>query len=161
MSSIKIIDGNLLDFPNGINFIAHSCNTQNVMGAGIARQIKDRYPKAYEADCYAENEKDNVLGSYSFSIVDSIINKGIYNMYTQDTIGNGREVNYEAFYIALNKVASHIEWQDSHFKQTSTLGLPWGISCGLAGGSWSIIFAMINDILFDKTFKTYIVKYNE
>ena len=37
---VEIIDGNLLDFPNDIGFIAHSCNTSNLMGAGIARQKK-------------------------------------------------------------------------------------------------------------------------
>ena len=158
---VKIIDGNLLDFPNDIGFIAHSCNTQNVMGAGIARQIKDRYPKAYEADCYAKNDKDNVLGNYSFSIVDSIINKGIYNMYTQSKIGDKRSVNYEAFYVALTRVANNIEWQIAHDDTKPNFGLPWMISCGLAGGSWNVIFSMINDILIDRKFKTYIVKYHD
>jgi len=41
------------------------------------------------------------------------------------------------------------------------LGLPYGISCGLAGGSWEIVSAMINTVFAsDATyFKTYIVKY--
>lgn len=161
MSAIKIIDGNLLDFPNDINLIAHSCNTHNIMGAGIAYQIKYRYPNAYYSDCHAMMEGDNVLGDYSFSVTDATQNKGIYNMYTQDKIGGERAVNYEAFYVALNKVASNIEWQIKHEDQKKTLGLPWGISCGLAGGSWSVIFSMINDILVDRKFKTYIVKYYE
>ena len=158
---IKIIDGNLLDFPNDIDFIAHSCNTHNVMGAGIARAIKDRYPKAYEADCYAMYEGANILGDYSFSVTDATQNKGIYNMYTQSKIGDKRSVNYEAFYVALNKVAGHIEWQSKHEDEEKILGLPWMISCGLAGGSWNVIFSMINDILIDRCFKTFIVKYDE
>ena len=158
---VKIIDGNLLDFPNGIDFIAHSCNTQNVMGAGIARQIKDRYPLAYEADCYAMAEDEVGLGSYSFAWTDATQSKGIYNMYTQDRIGGKRAVDYEGFYLTLQNVANHIEWQDKHDDKISTLGLPWMISCGLAGGSWNVIFSMINDILIDRKFKTYIVKYDE
>ena len=158
---VKIINGNLLDFPNGIDFIAHSCNTHNVMGAGIARQIKDRYPMAYEADCHAMYEDDNVLGDYSFAVTDATQTKGIYNMYTQSKIGDERSVNYEAFYVALTKVANTIEWEDNNDDKTSVLGLPWMISCGLAGGSWNVIFSMINDILIDRKFKTYIVKYHE
>ena len=158
---IKIIDGNLLDFPNGINYIAHSCNTQNIMGGGIAKQIKDRYPTAYQADCFAMYEDDNVLGEYSFAVADATQTKGIYNMYTQDKIGGARAVNYEAFYVALTKVANTIEWEDDTDEKTSVFGLPWMISCGLAGGSWGVIFAMINDILIDRKFKTYIVKYHE
>ena len=161
MDSIKIIDGDLLDFPNGIDFIAHSCNTHNVMGAGIAREIKYRYPNAYSADCHAMMKGDNVLGDYSFAVTDATQNKGIYNMYTQSKIGDERSVNYEAFYVSLNKVAGHIEWQSKHEGAEKTLGLPWGISCGLAGGSWNVIFSMINDILIDRKFKTYIIKYYE
>lgn len=161
LKKIQIIDGNLLDFPEDINFIAHSCNTHNVMGAGIARQIKDRYPSSFEVDCKAMYENDNQLGWYSFAWTDATQSKGIYNMYTQNSIGKGREVNYEGFYNALCNVADHIEWQDKHDSTTSSLGLPWGISCGLAGGSWGIIFAIINEILVDRKFKTYIVKYNE
>ena len=161
MSAIKIIDGNLLDFPNGIDFIAHSCNTHNVMGGGIARQIKDRYPNAYSADCHAMMNNDNQLGWYSFAVTDATQNKGIYNIYTQDKIGGNRAVNYEAFYVALNKVADHIEWKMKHEDEEKILGLPWGISCGLAGGSWGVIFSMINNILVDRSFKTYIVKYHE
>lgn len=158
---VKIIDGNLLDFPNGIDFIAHSCNTQNVMGAGIARQIKDRYPMAYQADCHAMYEDEVGLGSYSFAWTDATQSKGIYNMYTQDRIGGERAVDYEGFYLTLQNVANNIEWQDKHDDKISTLGLPWMISCGLAGGSWNVIFSMINDILIDRNFKTYIVKYHE
>lgn len=157
---VQIIDGNLLDFPNNMDYIAHSCNTQNVMGAGIALSIKHTYPEAYVADCHAMMEGDNVLGDYSFAWTDATQSKGIYNMYTQSKIGDKRSVNYEAFYSSLNKVAGHIEWQSKHEQVEKTLGLPWMISCGLAGGSWNVIFSMINDILVDRSFKTYIVKYD-
>lgn len=160
-SNLKIIDGNLLDFPNDINFIAHSCNTQNIMGAGLARQIKDRYPMAYEADRHAMYEDQVGLGSFSFAWTDATQSKGIYNMYTQDRIGGQRAVDYEGFYLTLENVANHIEWQDEHNGTTSTFGLPWMISCGLAGGSWGIIFSMLNYILVDRRFKTYIVRYHE
>lgn len=159
--SIEIIEGNLLDFPQDINFIAHSCNTHNVMGAGIALNIKHTYPEAYTADCHAMMEGDNQLGWYSFAWIDGTQSKGIYNMYTQSSIGQGRQVNYEAFYNALYNVAEHIEWQDKHDNKTSAFGLPYGISCGLAGGSPRIINSIIHEILVDRKFKTYIIRYHE
>lgn len=158
---VEQVSGNLLDFPNGINAIAHSCNTHNVMGAGIANQIKYRYPNAYSADCHAMMDGDNVLGDFSFSVTDATQTKGIYNMYTQDKIGGERAVNYEAFYVALNKVAGHIEWQSKHEGEEKVLGLPYGISCGLAGGNWEIVKAMIEDIFLDSPTKCFIVKYYE
>ena len=159
--NIELIDGNLLDFPNGIVFIAHSCNTQNIMGGGIAKQIKDRYPMVYKADCNAYFEGENTLGNFSFVWTNGEQSRGVYNMYTQDEIGAKRSVSYEGFYCALNKVADHIEWQSKHDGEEKVLGLPYGISCGLAGGSSRIISTIIHDILVDRSFKTYIVRYHE
>ena len=45
--------------------------------------------------------------------------------------------------------------------EAQVLGLPYGISCGLAGGNWQIIEAMINDIFADSLIKTFIVKYDD
>jgi O-acetyl-ADP-ribose deacetylase (regulator of RNase III) len=160
--NIEIIEGNLLKMHfHGLDYIAHSCNTHNVMGAGIARDIKHTYPEAYSADCHAMMEDKNVLGNFSFAWTDATQNKGVYNMYTQDKVGGKRAVNYEAFYVALENVADHIEWQSKHDDEEKVLGLPYGISCGLAGGSKRIINTMIHEILVDRSFKTYIVKYHE
>lgn len=50
--TIKIITGCLLDaFDKGeVDVIGHCCNMQNTFGSGIAEDIRERYPKAYEAD---------------------------------------------------------------------------------------------------------------
>ena len=136
-----------------------------IISDNIHYEIKDRR----EGDlpiCYAENEKDNVLGNYSFSIVDSIINKGIYNMYTQASVGEGRQVSYEVFWKALKRVEQdlfemNVNKHEYDGSPPPVLGLPYGISCGLAGGSWGIIKAIIEDIFLDSPIKCYIVKYDE
>ena len=159
--NLELINGNLLDFPNDINRIEHSCNTHNVMAAGIARTIKYRYPHAYASDCEAMMHGENSLGNWSFAWTDSSLEKGIYNMYTQEKLGGKTAVNYEAFYNSLEFVAKNLDYHYQHDDGDIVLGLPYGISCGLAGGNWQIINAMIEDILIDMPFKTYIVKYNE
>lgn len=168
---VGFLYGNLLDFPYGINTIAHCCNTMNVMGAGIAKQIADRYPEAKEADDECAKIGQNELGERSFAEVEIDdeenklphqtfgVNKRwckIYNLYTQDGIGFGREVNYEALYRNLHLMRNALN-NDSN----CVLGLPYQMSSGLAGGSWEIVNAMINTIFAsDATyFKTYIVKY--
>lgn len=158
---MKIIEGNLLDFPQGINRIAHSCNTHNVMGAGIARSIKSHFPYAWQADCIAHQNQKNKLGSYSFGWVDidsGDCEKGVYNLYSQSTIGMGREVNYEAFYQALCNAREDMEIHQVQSGENITLGLPYGISCGLAGGNWKIISAMIDDIFNNSPVKVLIVE---
>ena len=41
---IKEVNGNLLTYP-GIQVIGHQTNCLSVMGAGIAKQIKARWPE--------------------------------------------------------------------------------------------------------------------
>ena len=174
MNKIKVIGGNLLDFPShcpsssewvGINCIAHSCNTLNIMGGRIAKQIKERYPEAWDVDAQSNSCGDNVLGGYSETKTNEFVttmgsnklpSRGrIFNLYTQSSIGNSsRHVNYEALYTAFSLLSSQLGC-------SSVLGLPYGISCGLAGGSWKIVEAMINDVFLDSDGKTYIVKYDD
>lgn len=42
---IKLVQGNILDAPE--NIIVHQVNCKGVMGAGLALQIKSKYPKAF------------------------------------------------------------------------------------------------------------------
>jgi len=182
IKEIKTIKGNLLDFPPycktdpnkylGINNIAHSCNTRNIMGGGIALQIKNRYPQAYEADTEAYNQEYDQdgqyvhwLGKYSKAEIKSKFlpnNKGrIYNLYTQAGMGTGkRQVLYEDFWQALKNMQEDLLFIQHETGEPQVLGLPYGISCGLAGGNWGIIKAMIEDIFLDSLIKTYIVEFD-
>lgn len=167
---IGFLYGNLLDFPYGINTIAHCCNTMNVMGAGIAKQIAERYPQAKEADDACAKIGQNDLGERSFAEFEIEDTNSfphqqfgkttrkckIYNLYTQDSIGFGREVNYEALYRNLLLMRNSLNNDPG-----CVLGLPYQMSSGLAGGSWEIVQAMINTIFSTDAsyFKTYIVKF--
>ena len=146
-------------------------------GRSIAKQIKSRFPQAYQADVnYISNEYDDngqfihPLGNFSKAEVNSKFlpdDRGwIYNMYTQASVGDdSRKVQYEKFWQALKRVEQDLfEMKISKHEYDGSpppvLGLPWGISCGLAGGNWGIISAMINDIFLDSLIKCYIVKFD-
>ena len=75
------IVGDILDFPNDIDIVVHGCNTLNIFGSGIAKQIKDRYPEVYEADTSAHKLKHNKLGYFSGSKLDKLPDKYIINLY--------------------------------------------------------------------------------
>lgn len=50
--SIQLVTGNLLD--SNCDILINTVNCVGVMGAGIAKQFKDRYPrmfKQYKLDC--------------------------------------------------------------------------------------------------------------
>ena len=142
------------------------------MGGGIAKQIKIRYPQAYEADTEAYNQEYDQdgqyvhwLGKYSKAEIESKFlpnNKGrIYNLYTQASLGTGkRQVLYEDFWQALKRMQEDLLFIQHETGEPQVLGFPYGISCGLAGGNWGIIKAMIEDIFLDSPIKCYIVEFD-
>lgn len=131
-NKIVIVDGNLLNLADEGYFdaIIHGCNCQNKMGAGIAKQIKNRYPEAYFADEQYNkfsNAKSSMLGCYSYCTVKTI-NEDlrsrffIINAYTQLLIG--ANFNIEAF----KQVMLRIDYMFTGM----SIGLPW-IGCGIGG----------------------------
>lgn len=156
---IENVKGNLLDFPSGITMVAHCCNTLNNFGSGIALQIKEEYPLAYEADCEAAKQKKNNLGQFSVASLPN--GKKIINVYGQAEIGmNKRQVDYEAFYIAFEELHRLLlEAKDKG--RVHVLGVPKYIASYRAGGSWRIIYAMLEEIFIDSPIKLVIVEYNK
>lgn len=56
--------GNLIDLAEEGRFdlIVHGCNCFCKMGAGIAKEIKSRYPQAYEQDRLTKYGDKNKMG---------------------------------------------------------------------------------------------------
>lgn len=136
--------GNLIDLAEQGRFdvIVHGCNCFHTMGAGIAKEIKNRYPRAYVADTqHTENGDKSKLGHYTWAIVTSKANEvfTIINAYTQFHYGKGGlHVDYEA----IRSVFALIK-KDYPGK---SIAYPC-IGAGLAGGDWNTIQAIINQEL--------------
>lgn len=140
---MKIITGNLLDLAEQgmFDIIVHGCNCMNVMGAGIAKEIKNRYPEAFWADKATPFRDIKKLGSFSVARARSPYNFYIVNAYTQTHFGtNASYVDYAA----IRKVFSTIKMNYGGFR----IGYPM-LGCGLAGGNWNIVSDIINDCLTD------------
>jgi hypothetical protein len=146
--SLESIRGDLLDFTNGINVIAHCCNDQRVMGSGIALGVKTRYPAAYEA--YMKGSME--LGTFSYADVAEgrkVVNLIGQHKYRTDPADKTRYLDYEGLYRALATL--HLCLEDAHKEgRVYTLGVPYKMGADRAGGSWRIIEAMLAD-LFDKS----------
>ena len=151
---VKEFKGNLLDFPEDINVIAHQANTLNVMGAGIALQIKDKWPEVYETDRDFSNQHMAKLGLFSATKVKEGI---VVNLYGQNNINGGRNTDYEGIYSAMNKLYELMSSPENMGKYV--VGFPHGMSCGLAGGDWRIIHTMIESLADKYGVETRIVKY--
>ena len=70
-------DVNIFDLPT--QAIIHQANCQTTMGSGIAKQIREKYPEAFEADCRTTRGDITKLGSFSW--VKARDGKYIYNCY--------------------------------------------------------------------------------
>lgn len=133
---MKYIKGNLLDiFHNKqLDILVHGCNCFHTMGAGIAKQIKEKYNEAYLADLKTIKGDINKLGDYSY--VKLKTNQYIINGYTQYHYSGKKPIDYNA----LRNVFKIINTQ---FKN-KIIGIP-KIGSGLAKGKWTIIEKIINE----------------
>ncbi len=139
---MKHAKGDLIELALAGKFdvIIHGCNCFCTMGAGIARQIRDTFPQAYEADLTTLAGDIEKLGSYTKARVTVLGNTlFIINGYTQYHYeGDGVLADYDAI--------------DTLFRQLKTKfeGLRFGypkIGAGLANGNWDTIAKIINRAL--------------
>jgi O-acetyl-ADP-ribose deacetylase (regulator of RNase III) len=146
---IKTLYGNVLTIPH--IFICHQVNCRAVMGAGVAGQVKKKWPKAYEwyfKDCKWKS-KEELLGSICPVPVED--NVSIIHMFAQDDYGRSDKcyTDYEAFERCLHAIKNHVP------EENTIIRFPYKIGCGLAGGDWNIIQKLIYEILGDYNVEFY------
>lgn len=178
---MREIEGDLIELAKKGNFdvIAHGCNCCCVMGAGIAPQMA----KAFGADQYPLEKKEyrgdyNKMGCIDYKTMHTSPEAGmtgpfainvkkaiayfpsahklyVVNAYTQYVPGAPSPdclipLDYDALTMCLKKINE--EFKGLH------IGLPL-IGCGLAGGDWEYVKALIIRYLPDM--KVTIVHYKK
>jgi len=143
VSSIERHVGNLLDVTTGI--IVHGCNARGVMGAGVAKAVKERYPGAYHLYRGVYNGPGLAVGNiipYEVPTAAPRPELVIVNAIAQDGYGTEtRQVDYEGLYCCFSQIpglAEKYRLHDVHFPL---------IGCGLAGGDWTVVEAIIKSAL--------------
>lgn len=142
---ITFVDGNI--FEGFCDVVCHQVNCQGVMGSGIAKEVRGRFPEVYKKFHETYEKKGNKLGN--IDVVDVCGGKRfIVNMYSQDNyLPRGvRHTDYAAFEACLLKIKEHF-YDKRH---EITIGFPYKIGCGLGGGNWDIILKLIEGV-FDDT----------
>lgn len=140
---LKHVKGNLLDLADNGQFdvIVHGANCFCRMGSGIAKEIRERYPEAWQEDYNTEMGDMRKLGGWTSAHLKHK-NFTIINAYTQyNTSKNGEDVfEYASFEVILKKLA--------YLYPSSRFGFPF-IGSGLAGGNKETILKMLEE--FAKT----------
>lgn len=152
---MKIVVGNI--FNSKADAILHQVNCQGVMGGGVAKQVKERYPtvfKWYKQWCDENKEhakhsdKNPLLGRIQilykedYPINDVRDEQVIVNLYAQDKYGwSGCYTDYEALRQCFKLVNQEFKGKD--------VAIPYMMSCYRGGGDWNIVSQMIEEELND------------
>jgi O-acetyl-ADP-ribose deacetylase (regulator of RNase III) len=151
---IEHIKGDLLSIADG--YIIHGCNAQGVMGGGVAKLIKDKYPLAFKdyALCLQAKRTLNkpALGSNTYSIQGN--NLVIVNAVTQEYYGTDkRYTDYDAVRMCFADFMDEIDTHPTVFEDVPrVLNFPL-IGCGLGGGDWEVIEQIIEEEIDDSFIK--------
>ena len=121
-------------FSTNCKYIIHGCNSQGAFGAGVAKIVRQKYSKAYKDYIDVYNNSGLILGEYYLS--NQPDGKVIINAITQKDYGTDKvQVSYWAIaniFRNLNNIG------------IKEIALP-KIGCGLAGGDWKVVSAIIGN----------------
>lgn len=149
---IKFFEGDLLK--SGCDIICHQVNEYGVMGAGIAKQIKDKYPKAF--DDYVNAIKEKTSKGENLPLIalskqpDGVV---VANMFTQRDGKTDIEILRKAvtllalqvfdLFITKGKMDSNT---GAFFDRPFRVGIPYKYGCGIAKGDWESVLKTLEDV---------------
>jgi O-acetyl-ADP-ribose deacetylase (regulator of RNase III) len=127
---IEVVRGNLLYAPQQV--IAHQTNCNGIMGGGVAKQIRKKYPAmyvTYVARCITKR----CLGTTQLV---EVSDGYIANVFGQNSAGT----DYDSLESAFNELIRQM-----HELELTTLAMPYKTGCGLGGGDWNTVYGIIEN----------------
>ena len=139
-----VMSGDVLETP--IEIIAHQVNCLGTMGAGLAKQIKDKYPHVeswYKIYCH-KRYSQTILGTGQIVCQ---ANHTFFNIFGQYGYGTyKRQTDYKAFKSGFKDAIAKYRFMDNDYKSQLKIAIPYHIGCGLAGGDWKIISKILEQL---------------
>lgn len=137
---------NLLDTKRGI--IAHQVNCKGEMGAGVAKQIRQKLLSKEQYEHYRhmckENAPEMLLGRCWCYPVNGSKTLTVANLFAENIpTGKGLDTDYDA----LEKSLSALRNQARVYHMP--ISIPGYLGCGLAGGDWETVYSKILIPLFE------------
>ena len=137
---MKIIykQGDLLSCTEPI--LLHGCNMQGVMGSGVAKAVRKKWPDTYAFYRETFERGDLRLGDI---LIDFRDDKYVVHAITQEYYGRVVGTTYVS-YDAIRKCCKRANDFFRAVPQMTSIAMP-KIGAGLGGGDWNIISAIIED----------------
>ena len=162
---IKEVIGDILE--TECKVIAHQVNCVGVMGSGVARCIKNKWPEIFTGYLDTIRSLDHeclggclILEAAPGKYVANLFGQYFYNGYYKntedyykhpyykrpgiDSSGKLRFTNYEALFTSLNTLKSEMEKY-----KVDSVSFPYKIGSDRGGGNWEIVKTMISEIFKD------------
>ena len=137
-ATLCLVPGDLLAQECGI--LVHQVNARGVMGAGLAKKVRAAFPEVWE-DYRSRYEAGLLhLGRVVFTPVGEEL--WVASLVGQESYGRQRvQTDYAALQTGLKAVR--------RFSRLSGLQVfvPKGLGCGLAGGDWARVSALLESTL--------------
>lgn len=148
---MEIIEKDITIVEFGI--IVHQVNCHGVMGSGVAKALRDKWPEIYRS--YREDYEEYIYGGDKYNgnnLLGSInvckIKENLYvvNLFGQQDYRQNHQLSkrftsYGAWEKALPKLRNYID--DNELPDN--VYFPYNIGCDRGGGDWRIISAMIEE----------------
>ena len=140
---LLIKSGDLLQATDDI--IVHQTNCVSSEAKGLARSLFHKFP---HADTYKRRRRPSKAGSITVRGKRGGKQRLVVNLNAQYNPGkpstegkDSEDARKDYFWNCLEGLGDYIK----HHKGTVTVGRPWRIGCGLAGGQWPQYYEMIED----------------
>lgn len=145
---ITYCTGDIFDNHYKAQALAHGCNCQGVMGAGIAIRFKTKYPAMfleYRRRCRVSPRLFNLGDAFLW------VEEGapfVFNLGTQEYIG--ANATYPAVGKSLTSMRSQL-----FANSLTSVAIP-KIGCGIGGLNWERVKGLIEDVFRDTTLDIYV-----
>lgn len=128
--------------------IAHQVNGRGVWGAGLAKEMKKRFPRSYLVDNLTLVNNPKKLGTFNYAAPADDQNKWIFNICGQFNYGKDKQyTDYSALNSAFESLRDFLikmDFNRTNFDGVFILAIPFGLGAGLGGGQWSKVLSIIN-----------------
>ena len=149
-------------FESGADIICHQVNCQGVMGSGVAKTVRERYPEVYNKYLdfckHADGMPKRLLGMVQPCSISKNNNEFypiITNLFAQENFGYNGKCYTD--YGALRKCLEAVE--EASDKNT-IVAFPYLMGCHRGGGDWNIVYKMIEEVFADSDCEVLICEYN-
>lgn len=155
--TVEYVKANLLDAPESV--IAHGCNNKGVWGTGVAKAIKDRWPRVFNIFEYAHVSGGLGLGSVVWGPRNPAETAWVASVVTQHGYGKDPAIRY-ASYDAIDRGLRTLVDEALHrgrLEANGWIAVPQ-IGCGNGHADWSIVSAILAAVARDTgvRFKVYV-----